>query len=186
MYKRQHDDERGGNASSDIDGQAPVRRRTLSGGGGMLQDLPDPHVPNAAEMELLAIARKSYLTLRVQKRIRRVNGVWNTRYAQRPLGAVPDFSVEHAAALEQRLYTRVAAIQEGVTVPQEFMFQRAPKATAAARVQLQEQRKQRISKALQRRSGRAHVPHGTVDDGRRVRFLLCFITPVWNFTGKLT
>lgn len=67
-----------------------------------LQDLPPPHVPNAAELELLAIARKNYLTLRAQKRSRRLTGVWNTQYAQRPLGAVPDFSTAHAAVLEQR------------------------------------------------------------------------------------
>ena len=64
----------GAGTCSDGDESAPVRAETSSVEGGMLQGLPAPHVPNAAEMELLAIARKNYLTLRAQKRIRRVNG----------------------------------------------------------------------------------------------------------------
>jgi hypothetical protein len=151
---------------------------TQSVGPRMLLDLPCPHVPDAAERELLAIARENYLILRAQKRIRRVNSVWNTKYAQRPLGVVPDFSAAHAAALEQRMYNKLRGIQCGITVPEKFKAQRAQKATAVAWMDKQQQHKQYINKVLQLRNGIAHLPHGSkIDDCERVRLFVCISSP---------
>lgn len=150
-----------GNSATDVNGAALLSPAD--------QDLPPPHVPNAAEKELLAIARKNYLTLQSQKRKNRIYSVWNTRYAQRPLGAVPDFSTAHTAALEQRLYKRAAAIQQGVTIPQEFLFKRASKASKAARMQRLKRQRQNFGKVLNEQSGISHIPTGTQDDeGQRV------------------
>jgi hypothetical protein len=135
-----------------------------------------PRVIDAVERQLLAIARINYLTLRAQKRSRRVHGVWKTKYAQRPLGSVPDFSAAHAAASEWHVHRKFRAIQRGVTIPEEFKAQRAANSAAAARIdqqQLDDIWCKQESKVLQVHGGIACDVQARNSDGfERVRFCL--------------
>jgi hypothetical protein len=107
------------------------------------------HVPNAAQCELLAVARRRYVALAAKRRAERVSRRWDAQYTQRPLGVVPDFARMHAAWGERRLRARVEALTRGVTVPQEFVFRRAPRAAEAARAMQRLQRQQRLCRALE-------------------------------------
>eukprot|EP00892_Ulva_mutabilis_P002456 jgi/Ulvmu1/12210/UM085_0074.1 len=103
------------------------------------------HVPSTAERKALALARKNYITLRAAQRCQRVHPQWRSKHAQRPLGAVPNFTEVHRALAENNARTRKRAVARGMTVPIEYRFQQTSKATAAHRLRNAWQRHARQS-----------------------------------------